>query len=305
MKAKDVLMLGALAAIWGGSFLFLRIGAPALGPVVLIEVRVLLASAALLGFALVTRQPVRVAHRWWQYLVLGAANAAVPFTLIAAAELRIDVGLAAILNATTPVFTALVAWAWSRARPTPLKIAGVVLGVAGVGVLVGGGKALHGIWAWLPAAFSLLAALSYGMANVFSERYFRGEKPLDIAIGQQLGATLLLLPISLLFLPQARPDGVVIVSVLMLAVVCTAVAYLLYFALIHSVGALRTSTVTFLVPVFAVIWGALFLGESISLRMALGLLVILSSVALIAGGGKIRTESGQALQTDAGHRPEG
>ena len=298
-------MLGALAAIWGGSFLFLRIGAPALGPVALIEVRVLLASAALLGFALLTRRRVRIAHRWWQYLVLGATNAAVPFTLIAAAELRIDAGLAAILNATTPVFTALVAWAWSRARLTPLKIAGVVLGVAGVGVLVGGGKGLHGVWALLPAASSLLAALSYGVASVFSERYLRGEKPLDIAIGQQIGATLLLMPVSLLFLPRARPDGAVIVSVLMLAVVCTAVAYLLFFALIHSVGALGTSTVTFLVPVFAVIWGALFLGESVSLRMALGLLVILSSVALIAGGAKIRTGSGHVPQEDVGNRPEG
>ena len=237
--------------------------------------------------------------------MLGATNAAVPFTLIAAAELRIDAGLAAILNATTPVFTALVAWAWSRARLTPLKIAGVVLGVAGVGVLVGGGKGLHGVWALLPAASSLLAALSYGVASVFSERYLRGEKPLDIAIGQQIGATLLLMPVSLLFLPRARPDGAVIVSVLMLAVVCTAVAYLLFFALIHSVGALGTSTVTFLVPVFAVIWGALFLGESVSLRMALGLLVILSSVALIAGGAKIRTGSGHVPQEDVGNRPEG
>ncbi len=285
MKIKDMAMLGGLAAIWGSSFLFIKIGVPALGPVPLIELRVLIASLALLIFARLSHHRVQVLHKWWLYLVLGATNAAIPFTLIAVAELRLDSGLAAILNATTPLFTALVAWLWAEDPFTPGKLVGVFLGIVGVGVLMGGTTG-HVGGLWLPAGCSLLAALSYGVAGVFSSRYFHGEKPLDMAIGQQIGATVVLLPVSLLALPQRSPSGTVIFALLMLAVLCTAVAYLLYFALIHSVGAVRTLTVTFLVPAFAVGWGAVFLHEGVSWRMLLGLIVILSSVALVVRGGR-------------------
>lgn len=277
-------MLAALAAIWGSSFLFIRIGARAIGPAALVELRVLLAALALGLFAAVSRRPIRILHMWWQYLVLGATNAAIPFMLIASAELRLDAGFAAILNATTPLFTALVAWAWVKEPFTPGKLAGVLLGVAGVGILVGVGSGGRGPGLWLPASLSLLAALSYGVAGVFASRHFHGESPLDMAIGQQLAASLLALPMSLTALPRTWPGGTVLFSVLMLAIVCTAFGYLLYFALIHSVGALRTATVTFLVPAFAVVWGALFLAEAVSLRMVLGLIVILSSIALVARG---------------------
>ncbi len=298
MKLKDVVMLGGLAAIWGSSFLFIKIGALALGPAALIELRVLLATLALLVFARLSRHRVRILHRWWQYLVLGTTNAAIPFTLIATAELRLDSGLAAILNATTPMFTSIVAWLWVKDPFTPGKLAGVLLGIIGVAVLVGGTSS-HGLGLWLPAGFSLLAALAYGVAGVFSARHFRGEAPLDMAIGQQLAATLLLLPLSLLAWPHGEPSGTVVFAVLTLAVVCTAAAYLLYFALIHSVGALRTLTVTFLVPGFAVVWGAVFLGESISWRTLLGLAVILSSVAVVVRGGTA-TAPGRSAKGDAG-----
>ncbi len=299
MKLKDVAMLGGLAAIWGSSFLFIKIGAPAFGPAVLIELRVLLASVALLLFAWLSRHRIRVLHKWWQYLVLGAANAAIPFTLIASAELRLDSGLAAILHATTPLFTALVAWAWAREAFTWGKTLGVVLGIAGVGVLMGGsGGHMHDNW--LPVGFSLLAAMAYGIAGVFSSRYFHGEKPLDMAIGQQAGAAIVLLPVSLFAIPAAQPSTTAVIALVMLAVVCTAAAYLLYFALIHSVGPVRTLTVTFLVPPFAVVWGAVFLGEAISWRMVLGLIVILSSVALVVGGGRgpVRRDAMLASDTE-------
>lgn len=297
MKLKDVVMLGGLAAIWGSSFLFIKIGAMALGPAALIELRVLLATLALLVFAYVRRHRVRILHRWWQYLVLGATNAAIPFTLIATAELRLDSGLAAILNATTPMFTAIVAWLWTKDPFTLGKLAGVLLGIVGVGVLVGGSGS-HGAGLWLPAGFSLLAALAYGVAGVFSARHFHGETPLDMAIGQQLAATLVLLPVSLLTWRYAEPSGTVVFAVVMLAVVCTAAAYLLYFALIHSVGALRTLTVTFLVPVFAVVWGAVFLGEAISWRTVVGLAVILSSVALVVRRGRRAEVAGRQAVAD-------
>lgn len=275
-------MLLLLAALWGGSFLFIKIGAPALGPLVLIELRVLLAGITLIILARATRHKIRISHRWWQYLILGVTNAAIPFTLISIAELRLDAGLAAILNATTPMFTALTTWFWSKERLNQKKLYGIILGFVGVGVLVGWDGNTHGRQFWLYPSLSLIAALFYAVAGVFSSRHFRGEKPLDMAIGQQFGATLLLLPFSLATLPHEIPSPVVMSSVLGLAVLCTAVAYLFYFALIHSVGPLKTLTVTFLVPVFGVIWGGLFLGESITARLVVGLLIILSSVALVA-----------------------
>lgn len=295
MNVKDGMMLLVLASLWGASFLFMRIGSPALGPVVLIELRVLLAGLTLLVFAAVTRHRIHILHKWWQYLVLGAANAAVPFTLIAYAELRLAPGLAAVLNATTPLFTMLVAWLWVRDPFTPRKLLGMAIGIMGVGILVGwkdgSGLPISALW-------SLLAAACYGAAGVFASRAFRGEKPLDMAIGQQLGAALLWLPLSLSMLPRTMPAPAVICSVLGLAVLCTAVAYLLYFSLIHTVGPVKTLLVTFLVPIFGVIWGALFLGEPITVRLLGGLAVILSSIALVVNLRRERTAVSAASNQD-------
>jgi len=281
MKAKDVVMLLILSALWGGSFLFMRIGAPVLGPLVLIELRVLLAAITLMLFALVSRHRIRILRKWWQYLILGATNAAIPFTLISYAELRLDAGLAAILNATTPLFTALVAWLWTKDPFTLKKFSGVVMGIIGVGISVGWGSSGHDSQLWLSASFSLLAAVFYGIAGVFSSRHFKGEKPMDMAIGQQVAASLILIPFSLTALPHTMPSRIVLFSVFGLAIFCTAVAYLFYFALIHRVGPVKTLTVTFLVPVFGVIWGGLFLMEAVTIRLIIGLIIILVSVAFV------------------------
>ncbi|ARU62839.1 EamA family transporter [Tumebacillus avium] len=281
MKARDVLMLVVLAALWGASFLFMRVGAPALGPVVLIELRVLLAGLALLAIAVFVKHRVQVLHKWKSYLVLGAVNAAVPFTLIATAELQLSASLAAILNATTPLFTALVSFVWVRESLTLKKLAGLLLGIFGVAVLVGwdAESGVQGLL--LPAGCSLLAALFYGMAGVFSARHFKGETSMDMAIGQQLAAALLLLPFAAVTLPERIPTLEVTLSVLALAIFCTALAYLLYFALIQNVGAVKTLSVTFLVPVFGILWGAIFLHEAVTIGTAGGLLLILLSIALV------------------------
>jgi drug/metabolite transporter (DMT)-like permease len=275
-------MLVALAAMWGSSFLFMRIGAPALGPLVLIELRVLLAGLALLLIAAVRRQPVRILHKWKAYLILGAANAAIPFTLIATAELHVSAALAAILNATTPLFTAFVAWAWSREPFTWKKLTGVFLGIVGVAILVGWDTHGEGGSLLVSVACSLIAALFYAVAGVFSSKYFKGESPMDMAIGQQVAAALLLVPFAAFTLPSAFPSSDVVFSVLTLAVLCTALAYLVYFALMQRVGPVKTLSVTFLVPIFGLIWGAVFLGEPVTAGAITGLLVILLSVALVA-----------------------
>lgn len=282
MRLKDLVMLVTLAALWGGSFLFIRIAAPVLGPVIVVELRVLLATGALFVFARFAKHEMHIRHKWRQYLVLGVFNAVLPFTLISYAELHLNAGLAAILNATTPMFAVIVSWLWVKDPFTTKKLAGVVLGIVGVGVVLGLHWGASSFQALEPASLSLLAALSYAVVGVFSSRHLKGEKPMDMAFGQQLAASVVLLPFSLMMLPRTRPSLVVMLSVLALAVLSTAVAYVLYFALIHSIGPVSALTVTFLVPVFGVIWSSMFLGEVITVRLIAGLVIILASVALVA-----------------------
>lgn len=281
MKLTEVGMLLLLAALWGASFLFIRVASPAVGPVLLVDMRVLIAGIVLVVYAMATGRRLHILHRWRQYLLLGAVNAAIPFCLISTAELRLDASLAAIVNAMTPLFTVVVAFAWMGDPFTKRKLSGVLLGIVGVTVLVGWRSGQSSGVAVGSLCLSLAAALSYGIGGVFVSRGFKGEKALDLAVGQQLAAGVMLLPAALLLLPSRVPAPEVIFSLLGLAVLSTALAYLIYFRLIASVGAVKTLTVTFLVPLFGLLWARLFLHEAIGPGALLGLLIILSSVALV------------------------
>ncbi|MEO3945939.1 DMT family transporter [Gorillibacterium sp. CAU 1737] len=281
MQRKEMGMLLLLASVWGASFLFMRIASPALGPFFTTEVRVGLAGAVLLLYAALRGRMPKLRERWKAYLIVGGINAALPFTLICAAELHLNASLAAILNATTPLFTALVVWASTQERPGRGKAVGLILGVLGVAILVG--------WSPLPLdgpnllaiAFSLLAALCYGIGTTYAGRAFRGVPPLEVAIGQQLGAAVLLLPLALYHFPKSAPSAPVVWSLLGLSLLCTAVAYLIFYRLVERVGAVKTVTVTFLVPIFGIIWGVLFLKEEIHATTLIGLAVILGSLLLV------------------------
>ncbi|WP_238590897.1 DMT family transporter [Paenibacillus beijingensis] len=220
-------------------------------------------------------------HKWKEYLLLGALNAAIPFCLIAVAELHIDSSMAAILNSTTPLFTALVARIWTQDHFNLKKLLGLILGVSGVGILVGWNPQNMGTVFFISAGLSLLAALFIAIGGIYSSKGFKGETPLNLTIGQQIAAGLLLLPITIFFTPQKTPGGDVILAVIGLAILSTSLAYLLYFYLIRSVGPVKTLSVTFLVPFFGILWGWLFLKESISLRTILGLIIILLSVTFV------------------------
>lgn len=285
MRPKDLLALVLLGAIWGASFLFIRVGVPALGPFVLMELRVGLAALALAPFAVALGRLPKVRARWRQFLVMGALNAAVPFSLIAWGELHITASLAAILNSTTVLFSALVAAVLLGDPLNGRKALGVVLGVAGVAVLVGlDPLPLDGV-VLLSVGASLLAALFYALAGTYAKRAFSGERPLTLAVGQQAGAALILLPLAGATLPAEAPPLPAALSALGLAVLCTAVAYLLYFTLIRNVGPTSTLTVTFLSPGFGVLFGVVLLGEPFGLGTVLGLGIILLSVALVTGVG--------------------
>jgi drug/metabolite transporter (DMT)-like permease len=283
MGKRDFGILLLLGAMWGASYLFIRITAPALGPVVLMDARVLLAGAALMFYALVARRVPSFKGQWRAFLILGTINGAIPLTLIAAAELNLPASLAAMLNATVPLFTALVAAVWLKDRLTLKKVIGLLMGMVGVGVLVGlSHLPLTGI-ILLSAGASLLAALCYAFGNVYASLNFKGASPLALSIGQQLATGVVLVPFALIRLPTTFPSTEVILAFLGLSLISTSIGYLLYFHLIQTVGATKTAIVTFLVPVFGLLWGVLFLQETATVGTVVGLAIILSSVFLISG----------------------
>jgi drug/metabolite transporter (DMT)-like permease len=285
VKPKDVLALVLLGALWGFSFIFIRVGVPELGPFFLMVLRVGLALLALLPFAVALGRAPELRGRWRQFLVMGLLNGAVPFSLIAFAEVTITASLAAILNSTTVLFSALVAAAFLGDPLTRRKIGGVALGVVGVAVLVGlDPLPLNGA-VLLAVGAMLLSAVFYAFAGTYAKVAFSGVRPLTLATGQQVGATALLLPFAAASVPGEAPSTAAALSALGLAILCTAVAYLLYFTLIQNVGPTSTLTVTFLAPGFGVLFGVLLLGEPFGVGTALGLAVILLSVALVTGVG--------------------
>ena len=281
MVTRHFITLFVLAALWGASFLFMRVASPALGPVVLIDLRVLIAGLVLVVYAGITRRRPVSWRKWPQYLLLGILNAAIPFSLIAAAELTLDASVAAILNALTPLFTAVIAHVWTHDRLTKHKLGALALGVVGVGVLVGGNAHLPIARMFIAVGLSLGAACCYGIGGVFASLALKNEEPLTLAIGQQLAAGLVLLPLAVFLLPHAVPAPTVMAAVLGLALLSTSLAYLLYFHLMRSIGPVKTLSVTFLVPVFGVLWGRIFLHEPLSASMLGGLSVILLSVAVV------------------------
>lgn len=289
MKPIHYGALLALGAIWGASFLFIHIAAPYFGPLALMSARVMIAAVILLSYAALMRSLPDFRHNWHRFLVVGTLNAAMPFSLIAFSELTLTSSLAAILNSTTPLFTALVAAVWIGEQLTWRKLLGIFLGMTGVVILVGGSALEINAELIVAALASLTAALCYGLGTVYASRNFGGGKPLHNAIGQLLGASAALLIPAGATLPQEAPPTNAVLALLALAVISTSVAYLIYFFLLNNVGPTRTATVTFLVPVFGTLWGALFLGDAITPGMLLGMVIILGSVRLvISARGKTR-----------------
>ena len=285
MGARDLGALLLLSALWGASFIFIRVAVPALGPFVLVELRVGLAAAALaLCAALLGRLP-KLRVRWKQFALLGLVNVAIPFCLISAAEINLTASLAAILNCTTVMFTAVVAAVWMGDALTTRKIVGVVLGIVGVAVLVGWDP-IGLDWAVILSVGAMLAAsFGYALGSVYAKRTFAGSPPLAIAIGQLTVAAMLMLPLAAASVPTERPSTIVVLSMLGLALPSTAVAYMLYFRLIENVGPTSTSTVTLLVPLFGLLFGVVLLDEPVGWGTLAGLALILSSVTLVTGLG--------------------
>lgn len=283
MRTRDVVELLALAAIWGASFLFMRVAAPAFGPVALVALRVGIAATVLVPVLALRGGAGALRGRAGPVLVVGAINSALPFCLLAYATLSVTAGFASILNATSPLWGGLVAHLWLRDRLDRSRALGLAVGFAGVAVLVWGRIDLRpGGSGWAVAA-ALAATLSYGIAASFTKRFLRGVDPLAVAAGSQVAAALLLAPAAVALWPAGPVGAREWQAAVALGVLCTALAYVLYFRLIASAGPARAISVTFLIPPFAVAWGAAFLGETLSLRVLAGSAVVLLGTALATG----------------------
>ncbi len=283
MTPRDLLDLTLLAALWGGSFLFMRYAVPDFGVVPLIWLRVALASICLLPLLLLKRQFGVLRRQAGALTVMGLFNSGLPFLLIAWATLSITAGLASIMNAMTPVFTALIGALWLGDRLDGRRSLGLLLGLAGVALLAADKADFRpGGSGWAIVAM-LLATACYGFAANHTRRYLQGVPALVNATGTQLVSALVLLPPALWSWPERMPGLGPWLAALVLGVACSALAYLLFFRLIARVGASRAVTVTFLVPVFGTLWGALFLGEPVTASMLAGGAVVLLGTGLATG----------------------
>jgi len=297
MHPRDVVRLLLLAGLWGGSFAFIRVAVPELGALWLAFARVALAFAALFVLALGRRAVPSFLEHWRSYAVIGIVNSALPFALFSFAEEYIGASTAAVLNATSPFFGAVVAALWLKDALTLPKLAGMGLGLAGVVVLVGWqAEPLTGT-TLVASLACLAAAFCYGVASVYAKRNMRDVPSAAMALYSQLTAAIVLAP-ALTFVPlPSSPTPLVVGNVVALALGSTALAYLLYFRLIATIGPARALTVTFLIPLFGVLWGYLFLGEPLALNT-------LAGCALILGGTWIAARAPAAPLTQAG-RDEG
>ena len=283
MRARVGVDLLLLAAVWGASFLFMRIAVPQFGPLPLMALRCAIGAAVLVpllvwrgGFGVLRKRPLA-------FGVVGLLNSALPFVLFGFATLTLSAGFSALLNATTPLWAAMVAYAWLGDAPSRRQLAGLAIGFCGVLVLVAGRGEIAPGGGLLAVLAALAATLSYGLAAGHARRYMTGTPPLALAAGSQIAATAVLAVPAALAWPERMPDAGAWLAALALGAACTGLAYVLYFRLLTRAGAPTATAVTYLVPVFAVLWGGIFLGERPTPAMLAGGAVIFAGTVLATG----------------------
>lgn len=306
-----VIDLVLLAALWGASFLFMRMGAAEFGALPTAAARVSIGAVFLFPLMMLRGQGAALVQHWRATMGIGVFNSGLPFALFSFALLSINSSLAAVINATAPMFGAVVAWVWFRERPDNWRLVGLAIGFTGVVMLASGNAGLRdgdgdgdgagnsnnaALWA---IGACLLACLCYGIAASATRRYLTGVPPLATTTGSQIGASLLLAVPAIVYWPQHMPTLRAWLAILALGVLCTGVAYFLFFRLIERAGPARALTVTFLLPVFATFYGVAFLGESITQWMLVCAAVIVCGVGLSTGfiAPKSKCSTGSAATT--------
>jgi drug/metabolite transporter (DMT)-like permease len=282
MGMGDILLLLALSAIWGSSFIFMRYLAPVIGPVATADMRMFLAGVVLAVFFLAIRFKSDWRKNWKHFLVIGLVNSAIPFVLYSVAALYLPAAMEAIFNSMSPMFGALFAALWLGEKLTLRKIVGLLLGIGGVVVMSSLSNLPAQPATTLAVLACLLAPMCYGLAGVYIKKRASGVKPMAIAGGSQLLGGLALMPFLLVSPPAtAAFSAEVVLLVVAFAVLCSALAYMIYYKLMADVGPTKALTVTFLIPVFAMLWGVLLIGEEVTLSMAGGAAIILVGTFLV------------------------
>ncbi len=289
MGVREWLMLFALSILWGGSFFFVEIAVSELPPLVIVLCRVGLAASVL--WAIILARGIALPHGrevWLTFLGMGMLNNAIPFFLIVWGQQSIASGLASILNATTPIFTVVIAHFFlADEQISTRKFVGILIAIAGVVILVLPSIGLGETSTLLGQLAILGATISYGFASVFGRRFKSlGISPMMSSAGQLTGSTALLLPVTLAMhspLDMAMPGTTVLIALILLAVACTALAYLLFFSILSSAGATNIALVTLLVPVTAVLLGVLVLGEKLSANHLIGMAGISLGLLVLDG----------------------
>jgi drug/metabolite transporter (DMT)-like permease len=279
MKTPDYLRLLLLAAIWGGAFPFMRVAAPVFGPAWTAELRVLIGGLALLAWLRLSRFDIGLARHGRAYLVVGGLGVGLPFALYSFAAMNAPASLLSIINATAPMFGLAWSSSFGDERLSARRVLGLAIGLSGVALIAApSGSAEYPLIGWAIAA-ALAACVCYGLVGVLVKRFSRGIAPLGMAAGNQLAAALVLLPLLPLLPPPAAPTALAVANLLALALLASAVAFPLYFRLIADLGATRALTVTYLIPLFGVLWGWLFLAETLpAAALGGGILVLLGTL---------------------------
>jgi drug/metabolite transporter (DMT)-like permease len=295
VSRRYLLMLAGLAAIWGASFMFIKVSVRDISPATAVLGRLAVGSLTL-GFVAAARSELREGLRairaaWWPMTVVGVLNTALPVFLLFWAETRIDSGTAAVLQATAPLFTAVLAFFWVHSeRASGERLAGIVVGFGGVGLLVGtfeGGSAVAGLAV-------VGAALCYAVAGLYAGRRLSHLPALGVAFGTLVISTLVLVAPGVAEVPSEMPGWKSVASVIVLGAVGTGLAYVLYFAIVAGAGASRAILITYLVPPMALFYGAVVLGEELTWSALGGLALILGGVALGSGAVALRRRSAPA-----------
>lgn len=283
MNAASWIRLLLLAAIWGGSFLFMRVGVPVFGPGPLIAWRILIAAIVLWLASLWLRKKLELQRLWKHFLLIGLFNSALPFLLFAYAAQSLSASLLAILNATSPLFGAMIARLYLRTPLDRFVALGLLCGLSGVAVLVGNGISPTGGGDGTAIIAGLLAPCCYGLASTYAKAHPSSATAFDNAHGSMWMAALIVFPLMIFLPTQRQPLAEDWAVVLALGILCTGVAYLLYFRLIQDLGPTHALSVTFLIPVFGILWGVLFLNERVGWDTIAGGLLVLTGIALTNG----------------------
>jgi len=280
VSLRDISELIFLSAIWGSSFLFLRLTSPVFGPIFLIEMRVLSGLAVLLPLVLFLGKRAEFQKHWKMIATVSLMNMAIPFCFFAFSAVYIGAGLLSIINATVPIFSACVAYVVYKERLSRSSLLGLLIGFLGVVVLMFNPDESFGSSGWLAILSALLACLLYGTAINLTVNNLQGVSGLTITAGGLFVSSLVLLPFAFWARPEVLPVGNIWWSVFALGIVCTGFGFVMFYRLIDRIGAGRAIMTTYLIPVFSILWGNIFLGESVTLIMVVGCILVLLGVGL-------------------------